>query len=342
MSFRKQLERKARGVTPGLKFVAYKGGNKKFSISLGKTYAFYDWASVTKPVFAISAVMKLYERNPQILDQKISNILPWFPKSNVKVKQLLNHTSGYFWWKPYYKSINPKFTPQDRWVQLRKSLRNESVKKNNEPVYSDLNYFILGFVLEELYNKNLYEIWNEIKKDLGFKKTDFHFLNKPHHARHLYAPTEICKWRKKRMQGEVHDENTWSLGGISTHSGLFGPIDELVQYVLLLRKIYRGKRGEFVKPSTVRKFFRISTIGNNRWALGFMMPAKIGSSSGDLFSRKSIGFLGFTGTSFWFDLSNDFFVVLFTNRVYYGRERYGILNLRRFVHDEMFKRFAKN
>ena len=36
-------------------------------------------------------------------------------------------------------------------------------------------------------------------------------------------PTENDqRWRKRRCQGEVHDENAASLGGIAGHAGLFG------------------------------------------------------------------------------------------------------------------------
>lgn len=336
-----RIEKYARGVTPGLKLIVYSKGKKKLSRTWGNASTYYDWASVTKPVFTISAVMKLFEKDPSVLNQKISEILPWMKKNNVRVYQLLNHTSGYAWWKPYYKSIDKKGNPQDRWISMRKLLRRETPRAPRaESVYSDLNYFILGCVLEELYNKPLIEIWHEIKKDLGFKKTDFNLNNKIQYPRKMYAPTEKCRWRKKRMWGEVHDENTWALGGISTHSGLFGPVEELAQYVLLLRSIYKGKKG-FVKSSTLKKFFRLTTRGESRWSLGFMMPALKESSAGDFLSKKSIGFLGFTGTSFWFDPVNDFFVVLLTNRVYYGRKKTGIMDLRRSIHNECFKNYSR-
>jgi CubicO group peptidase (beta-lactamase class C family) len=62
-----------------------------------------------------------------------------------------------------------------------------------------------------------------------------------------YAPTELCPWRKKRLQGEVHDDNTWSFGGISTHAGLFGSIDDLAGYGLALRAQMRGLPGARVQ-----------------------------------------------------------------------------------------------
>ena len=43
-------------------------------------------------------------------------------------------------------------------------------------------------------------------------------------------------------------------------------------------------------------------------------------SAGRYFSPRSVGHLGFTGTSFWLDLELGQMVVLLTNRVHLGRD----------------------
>lgn len=338
---RSLLEKQIQGITPGLKLLVYHNGKKRIQSSIGKTYSYYDWASITKAVFTATATMKLYERDSEILNKKVNHYCHWFKNKNIYVQQLMNHTSGLYWWRPFYKKIDLNLTPQERWQILFGLIRNEKPKKNSTCVYSDINYFLLGGILEQIYNKPLYEIWREINQDLELPRTDFHQFNKPHYRRSLYAPTEVCQWRKKRLQGEAHDENTWALGGVSTHSGLFGPIEDLADWGLRLRSIYYGKNG-FLKTGTVKKFFSRSVSEHRgNWATGFMLPAKIGSSAGDLLSRKSIGFLGFTGTSFWFDPRNDLLICLFTNRVYYGRNKTGIFGLRKFTHEYIFKELMR-
>ena len=84
-----------------------------------------------------------------------------------------------------------------------------------------------------------------------------------------------------------------------------------------------------------RLFFR-------RWAdsdirLGFDTPSLDGSSSGRFFSRKSVGHLGFTGTSFWMDLDRDTIVILLTNRVHPRRDNEAIKTFRPALHDAVMQ-----
>ncbi|MDE3137807.1 MAG: serine hydrolase, partial [Acidobacteriota bacterium] len=57
------------------------------------------------------------------------------------------------------------------------------------------------------------------------------------------------------------------------------------------------------------------------------------SSSGHLFSPKSFGHTGFTGTSIWIDPEKRLFVVLLTNRVYPSAENNLHRKLRPALHD---------
>ena len=95
---------------------------------------------------------------------------------------------------------------------------------------------LLGFVLETLHGKDLLAVWKDLQATrYPGSSLAMHEDNRPLHAVDQYAPTELCPWRKKRLQGEVHDDNTWSFGGISTHAGLFGSIDDLSGFGLQLR-----------------------------------------------------------------------------------------------------------
>jgi CubicO group peptidase (beta-lactamase class C family) len=71
--------------------------------------------------------------------------------------------------------------------------------------------------------------------------------------------------------------------------------------------------------------------------LGFDTPVKNGSSSGKYFSEKSVGHLGFSGTSFWIDPEKDVVVVLLSNRVHPSRENTKIKQFRPYFHDMVIK-----
>jgi CubicO group peptidase (beta-lactamase class C family) len=63
------------------------------------------------------------------------------------------------------------------------------------------------------------------------------------------------------------------------------------------------------------------------------MPTPGASSSGRHFSEKTIGHLGFTGTSFWSDLNTTVSIILLTNRIHPSIENDKIGAFRPAVHD---------
>jgi CubicO group peptidase (beta-lactamase class C family) len=81
---------------------------------------------------------------------------------------------------------------------------------------------------------------------------------------------------------------------------------------------------------------------NFSWTLGFDTPSLVGSSSGNYFSRKSVGHLGFTGTSFWIDLQKRLSIVILSNRVFFGNENDKIKIARPVIHDIIMEEMFDN
>jgi CubicO group peptidase (beta-lactamase class C family) len=162
--------------------------------------------------------------------------------------------------------------------------------------------------------------------------------NRPRYPAEQYAATEDCPWRGRVLRGVVHDDNAYALGGYSGHAGLFGTVLDCYAVVNLLREHYRGLREDYLKASTVRAFFtRQDIVIGSTWALGWDTPSKTGSSAGRYFSQKSVGHLGFTGTSLWMDLEKDVIVILLTNRVHPARANEEIKAFRPQLHDAIMK-----
>jgi CubicO group peptidase (beta-lactamase class C family) len=320
--------------TPGLCLQVVQRGRLRVDLKMGETFRFYDLASLTKILFTVPAFMQLWDEKRLKLTTPVSDILSWWPHKKVTVGQVLCHSAGLPWWAPFYK--NPRM--QDRDV-LKKYLSRLKLQKNKKAVYSDLDFILLGFVLEELHGQDLLNIWQQME---WVDKTHLHFnvKNKPLYKRAFYAPTEKCPWRKKVLHGEVHDDNTWRFGGVSTHAGLFGTIDDVTYYGMLLRQAYFRKSsvvarvGDLASPAAVKKFSaRAIPASRGDWASGFMMPTRGGASCGKYFSPKSFGHTGFTGTSFWFDPKNDMMVSLLSNRVHPTRDNRKFVELRPLIHD---------
>lgn len=332
---KKQIEGVLATASPGVQIQVHQGGKKICDFGVGETYAYYDLASLTKIIFTVQALMKAFEEGRWNLQTKVRDICPWFPHEDVTIVDCLTHSSGLVWWMPLYQQLDLSSSTLSRWTETARIIRGLPLEKNDVSVYSDIGFILLGHVLESLYSLPLIEVWEKLKEEIYPRTTfEFHPDNKVPNAVKYYAPTERCKWRHKTIQGEVHDDNTWALGGVSSHAGLFGSIDDLGWFALFLRSEMKGFAKTSVKPKTAQLFAtRARPVGKGDWAMGYMMPTPGHSSSGQYFSPYSIGHTGFTGTSLWYDPSQDLSVAMVSNRVFYGRENKEFATLRPQIHN---------
>jgi CubicO group peptidase (beta-lactamase class C family) len=147
-------------------------------------------------------------------------------------------------------------------------------------------------------------------------------------------PTEVdTTWRKRRVHGEVHDENACGVGGIAGHAGLFGTVSDVARFGQTWLEQSWVLDAHFYQEATQEQ----ATTGADIRGLGWMLRSPDNSSAGDLMSMRAYGHTGFTGTSLWIDPEHELVVAFLTNRVYYGRENPGIHGLRRAVHDAIMR-----
>lgn len=303
----------------------------------------FDLASLTKPLATSIALMKLVDENRINIEDTLGNLIPDFrntDKSRITIKKLLTHISGYPDYRPYYKMLDGLPFKQRR-LGLRKCLLAEKIKNSEERlVYSDLGFMVLAWLIEHVSGNRLDRyISGAIYTPLELYTLKFSDLtfNKPTGS---FAATEKCGWRKKVLEGEVHDENAYVVGGIEGHAGLFGTAEEIWCLLFCLMEAYSGRKNKLqFKQETVVNFF--TEINNTGRTLGFDMPSKRNSSAGSLFSSKTVGHLGFTGTSFWVDLERFIQVILLTNRIHPSRENEKIKNFRPYLHDEILERLGR-
>ena len=325
-AFLKSLGSSWEEATPGLQIQAYLGGRKKIDLSIGETYPYYDWASLTKIVHTTTKIMTLVDSKDLNINTPAVEYLPWFksaaPKKQQRIRDLLSHSAGLTWWLPLYKSIDTKLPREDRWLQLEDLIKTEmaqaSKRKSSftgKSVYSDLDFFSLGAILKRITEQDFHEMWEPLRERLGLEETFVHVDNKPVFDRKLYAPVEDLHWKMKMVQGEVHDQNTRALGGTAPHSGLFGPMKDLARWGLHLRSGILGSDKGLARAKTVQRFAKRAipkSVGD--WGLGFMMPTKGSASCGKYFNLSSVGHTGFTGTSLWYDPKRDLLVTILANR----------------------------
>jgi CubicO group peptidase (beta-lactamase class C family) len=334
-----KLQTAIQDVTPGVVVRAYHHGRMICDVQVGETYPIYDLASLTKVIFTQQKMMQAFDQGHWNLETKVKEILPDFAFEQIKVTELLTHTSGLDWWKPFYKDVPKDETWQSKRLWLFNEINKTELKQTGKAVYSDLGFMTLGFLLEAFYKKDLHQVWQDAQNDFyPTTSLDFHINNLPLNDVAEYAPTEECKYRHKVMRGEVHDENTWALGGISSHAGLFGSIDDVAAFGLNLRSQLHGIARYKIKQKTAQLFAARAIdqeVGD--WAMGYMMPSAENASCGPHFSIHSIGHTGFTGTSTWYDPRQDLLVIALSNRVNYGRENRGYVHLRPKIHSWIYE-----
>ena len=304
----------------------------------------FDLASLTKPLAISLALMKLVDSAQIELDQPLEDLLPKAlpqDKKTITPRLLLIHSAGFADWKPFYLDLE-NISPEERKADLRERLLNIPLlyAPGREVLYSDLGFMMLEWVVEEIAGMKLPRFLGKHFYDpLGLNKTFFYEHAVPlRFGEDQFAATEDCPWRKKVLKGVVHDENAYALGGYSGHAGLFGTAREVYTLISLLREHVRGEREDYLGQETVRSFFRrANLVEGSTWALGWDTPSPENSSSGKHCSKKSVGHLGFTGTSVWIDLERDVQIIFLTNRVHPTRKNEKIKAFRPVLHDMVMK-----
>ncbi len=339
------------GVTPGLCLQVVHRGRLIADIKMGRTWRYYDLASLTKIIFTVPMFMQLAEAHntgrraePRIdLTASVQRYLPDWPHKSQTVREVLSHSAGLASWAPFYKKMRARqFAGEnERRAFIKKLLFQIPTGSKRRAVYSDLDFILLGFLLEDLYDRSLIEIWQnrvpwrQKTPSLHFNPIDIRGRCDKRFSRGQYAPTERCPWRKKILQGEVHDDNTWSFGGVSTHAGLFGTPDDVTTFGKMLRASWRGQSAaKFPSTAIVRKFTRRAISKNvGDWSLGFMLPTEGKASCGRYYSATAFGHTGFTGTSLWYDPKRDLLITILSNRVHPTRLNRAFISLRPKIHE---------
>jgi len=317
-------------------------------VPVGK-HTFFDLASLTKPLATTLAVMKLVEENVLRLQDTLGKTLPEFKgtsKEDITVRQLLNHTSGFPDYQPYYQKLIP-LSFNERRRALKELLVNETLihAPGKTTVYSDLGFMVLGWLVEAVSGHRLHSfLGKKIYSRMGLTNLFFIPINdqeiESETGNQEFAATEKCPWRGKVIEGVVHDDNAFAAGGVEGHAGLFGTAEDVHRLLEDLLKTFNGKTGSGVlKREILHTFFKMPDKKNER-PLGFDVPTPGDSSSGRFFSDNTVGHLGFTGTSFWMDLTRSIIVILLTNRIHPDRNNEKIKLFRPRLHDAVMQQLT--
>ena len=209
----------------------------------------FDIASLTKVLATTPAIMKLVDEEKLNLDQPLAELLSKAAlgdKRDLTPRLLLTHSAGLVDWKPFYEKLRDH-PLKDRKKVLREWVIDEpfAYEPGKGSLYSDLGFMLLEWVIEEKTGETLPGfVEKHFYGPLRLKRT---FLRGGEGrlllgvAKEEFAATEDCPWRKRVLQGEVHDDNAWTLGGYSGHAGLFSTAEEIYVIANMLREHYLGQ-----------------------------------------------------------------------------------------------------
>lgn len=304
----------------------------------------YDLASLTKPLVTVLAVMALVEKGKIRLEDELGKIFPFIRGEigKIRLDMLLSHSSGLPAHRPYYE-ILAGYPLNERKEAIIHLICNENLlfQPGSGTLYSDLGFILLGCLVEKITGRSLADFWkDEIIRPLGLHEVLI-FPGPEGLGSDDCVVTGMCSWSKKRLCGIVHDDNCRMLGGVAGHAGLFGTVSGVLSLAENLLLEYRGITSHpAYSGDTVKKF--LNKRQGSTWTYGFDTPSLGASSSGQFFSERTIGHLGFTGTSFWIDLAKGGAIVLLTNRVLMGDDPTSIRKFRPLLHDTIMKYLMDN
>ncbi len=337
----------AAGAFPGCAFGVLVGGTTVLQDARGRfTYeensagvaatTVFDLASVSKVVATTAIAMLMYQRGLLNLDVKLGELLPEFVAGRgaddrtreVTIRHLLAHSSGLPPYVEFFKAARTSAELLRACEQL--PLEDEPGARGN---YSDPGFILLGKALERAMGAPLDRLaQREVFKPLGMEST---YFNPAPEMRGLIPPTEDDEIvRRRRIQGEVQDENAWLLGGVAGHAGVFSSVPDVLRFADAVLQGHTGNRAKYnlFEPGTVEVFGKRQGPASSSRALGWDTPSA-NSSSGRFFSLHSIGHLGYSGCSLWIDLDARIAVALLTNRTWPDRKSQLIREVRPAFHD---------
>jgi serine-type D-Ala-D-Ala carboxypeptidase len=301
-----------------------------------QTDALFDLASLTKPLATAVAMMLLVQEQRLDLNASLKDLLPVSTncsKAGITLDMLLRHTSGLPAYREYFRQISGRPDPVRHLHDLILAESLASVPGECED-YSDLGYMLLARVIETVTRTRLDRfVRDRVYGPLGIADLFFIDLTTKETSKDpdRLVSTRDCPWRSRVLKGEVEDENAWACGGVQGHAGLFGTAGAIHVLCLEILRAVEKKNTRVLNPGMVADFIN-KHPGRTRVA-GFDTPSRTGSSSGRYFSSRTLGHLGFTGTSFWMDPKTGRMVILLTNRVHPSRSNQKIKPFRPALHD---------
>jgi len=301
----------------------------------------YDLASLTKPLCTSLLALLLKREGIVRFEDPVRRYVPAYAKEgrgDILVVHLLTHSSGLPAWEPLYLAGYER-----REILQRLDEIGLEYATGSDAVYSCLGYIQLGRIFELAAGDSLDRLFRDlVAKPLSLESAAF---CPGAELRPRIAATEAGNELERRLcgdhaadyrgfrtgviRGEVHDHNSYSLGGISGNAGLFATAADVWRIAVELA----DPQG-LLRPDEARMCFENMTgEASDHRSIALQLGSATTSVTRTFFSSKAGAHVGTTGTSLAVDPVTSIVAVLLTNRVHPHYREFNMNELRRQFHE---------
>ena len=205
------------GIYPGASFAYYRDGEwsdcylGEADPEIGEQTCqglVYDLASVSKVVGVGTVLTFLWHQGELDIEKSVTEFLPDSDYQDITIRQLLTHATD----------LDPYIPNRDQLSadQLREAMFHLNRREKRAFLYSDVHFLLLGFLLENYFEKDLDQILQEQVLDpWKMKGTQFGPVSSA-------VPTV-----RGQKAGVVHDPKARLLGRHAGSAGLFSTVKDL-------------------------------------------------------------------------------------------------------------------
>jgi len=340
-----------------------------------KTSDVYDLASITKIAATVPSLMKLTDDKLFDIENSLGDYLDLenSNKNDLKIKDVLTHQAQLISWIPFYRQTLEQDS-ENKFIKLRdtlyskfeneiypirvadsiylhfsfpdsiiKQIIDSELLEKKEYVYSDLGYYLLKEIIEDLTQESFDDyLNNNFYKKIGMENLGFLPKNSINTDR--IVPTENdYEFRSQLLKGDVHDMGAAMFGGIGGHAGLFSNANDLAKIMQLY--LNKGMYGDefYFSSKIIDEYTKCQFCQEeNRRGLGFDKPALENQEGGPTckcVSELSYGHSGFTGTLAWADPETQIIYIFLSNRIHPNSDNKKLLdlNVRTDIMEQIFK-----
>ncbi|MBU8892411.1 MAG: beta-lactamase family protein [Bacteroidales bacterium] len=210
--------------------------------------------------FTALAILKLVEKNRLSLDDNLIDILPDFPEygNNIKIRNLLNHTSG-------LKSYDEQnFSSNEQVLEFLKKQNESNFPPGSKWKSSNSDYALLGKIIEEASKMSYRDflskhIFDKLSMNNTFLAEDINKITSLAYGHFKEGDEYIVKNEVNKIYGE---------------QGIYMNIEDFVKWDLAL---YSDK---LIKCESLNKIFTVSKLNNGKntpyYGFGWILMEKNG------------------------------------------------------------------